>query len=227
MQSGLYTNFTWCRNHVIASSANRVYLLVEWRGTVTRPRKQKSIFYRVANQVQLHLQLEAGVQIIGLYGCKAERLNGRNLTLNLGSLSEDVTKQIVLKFEIGRRSSGIHPIVSAMWTYIDDVHRSVVVPSRTISLQFSNHTGILRRDMDHRVYKYQKLLENPSILESALRAFEMGYYEEGEDIIRRRADEMLLYALRLGDFEYLREAEIMYDLSCAFLESYASASTVS
>lgn len=223
MQSGLYTDFTWCRNHVAASGANHVYLLVEWRGTVARTLKHKKTLYdRVADQVQLHLQLEAGVRIIAFYGCKAERLNNRNFTLNLGSLLEGAAKQIVLEFELAPRSSGIHPIVTALWTYMDEANRPNIVPSSTISLKFSNHTAIYNQKMDHRVEKYTKILENPSILENALRAFEKGYYVEGEDIIRRRADEMLLYALRSGDFDYLKEAEVLYSLGYALLDSYAS-----
>ncbi|UNK19733.1 hypothetical protein MNQ98_06800 [Paenibacillus sp. N3/727] len=222
LHSSLYTDFTWSRNHVAASGANHVYLLVEWRGTAARPRKKRTFFNRVAEQVQLHLQLGAGVRINALYGYKAEMLNDRNITLNLGCLLEGMAKQIVLEFEFAPRSSGIHTVVTALWTYMDEMYRQVILPSRTISLQFSNHTAIFHKTIDLRVEKYTKLLQNPSIVENALKAYERGYLVEGEEIIRRRADEMLLYALRLGDVDYLREAEILYNLGYAFVDSYAA-----
>lgn len=226
MQSGLYTDFTWSRNHVAASGANQVYLLVEWRGTAARTKYHKTNSRRIAEHVQLHLQLGAGVRLTAIWGGKAEMLNERNYTLLFGSLLEGAERQVVLEFEFAPRTSGIHPIVTALWTYTEVPHTHVILPSQTISLQFSNHTAILHTKTDQRVEKCRKLLQNPSILENALKAFERGYLERGEEIICRRADEMLLLALRLGDLDYLKEAEILYDLSHVFLNTYATAGAV-
>lgn len=220
MQSGLYTEFTWSRNHVAASGANQVYLLVEWRSSTARPKKHIANSKRVAEQVQLHLQLGNGVRLNALYGSKVEELNELNYTLNLGSLFEEDDKKIVLEFDFAPQPSGTHPMVTALWTYKDALHRQVILPSRTVSLQFSNHTALLIKKVDHHVEKCLKILQNPTVLENALIAFERGHIERGQEIVRRRADEMLLQAIRLTDIDYLKEAEIFYDLSHTFMSTY-------
>ncbi|WP_235439797.1 hypothetical protein [Paenibacillus sp. DMB20] len=226
LQSGLYTDFTWSRNHVAASGTNQVYLLVEWRGMPGQPRNDNLGFRPVAGRIQLHLQLGAGVRLAKVYGCKAEMLNDRSFTFILGSLWQGMEKQIVLGFELTARPSGVYPVVTALWTYEDEREEQVVVSSITQSLQFSNHTAVLNKMMDKRVEKYLKLLQNPAVLENALRAFERGCYERGEEIIRRRADEMLLYAARLNDGDYLKEAELLYGLGSRFMDTYASVAAV-
>lgn len=225
MQSGVYTEFTWSRNHVAASGANQVYLLVEWRGSKTRPKNHMANSKHIAEQVQLHLQLGPGVRLNALYGCKVEVLNELNYTIWLGSLLEGEDRRIVLDFEFASRPSGTHPIVTALCTYKDVSNSQVILPSRTISLQFSNHTALHLKKVDHRVEKCMKILQNPSVLEHALLAFERGYCERGEEIIRRRADEMLLQAIRLEDTDYLKEAEMLYALSHTFINTYEAVVT--
>lgn len=226
MLSGLYTDFTWSRNHVAASGTNKVYLLVEWREMPGQPRNDNLSFRPVARGIQLHLQLGAGVRLAKIYGCKAEMLNDRNFTFILGSLWRGMEKQIVLGFELTARPSGVYPVVTALWTYEDERQEQVIISSSTQSLHFSNHTAVLSKRMDKRVEKYMNLLQNPAVLENALKAFERGYYERGEEMIRRRADEMLIYAARLNDSDYLREAELLYGLGRRFMETYASAAAV-
>lgn len=223
LQSGVYTEFTWSRNHVAASGANQVYLLVEWRGSKVKPRNQIANSRHIAEEVQLHLQLGSGVRLKALYGCKVEMLNELNCTLWIGSLPEGEDRRIVLEFDFASHPSGTHPIVTALCTYKDGMNRQVILPSRTISLQFSNHTAVHLKKVNHRVEKCMKILQNPAVLESALLAFERGCYERGEEIIRRRADEMLLQAIRLGDADYLEEAEILYALSHTFINTYEAA----
>lgn len=222
MQSGLYTEFTWCSNHVAASGANQVYLLVEWRGSTARPKKHIPKSKRIAEQVQLHLQLGMGAKLSALYGCRVEILNEFNYTIGLGSLYEEDDRQIVLGFDFAPCSSGVHPMVTALWTFKDSSHREIILPSHTISLQFSNHTALLFRKVNPRVEKCIKILQNPEVLENALIAFERGYSERGGEMIRRRADEMLLLAIRLEDIDYLQEAEILYNLSDTFINTYGA-----
>ena len=54
----------------------------------------------------------------------------------------------------------------------------VVLPSRTIPLQFSNHTALKYRRADDRVEKVLKLYQNASILEQARRELERGSWLE-------------------------------------------------
>ncbi len=220
MQSSLYTEFTWSRNHVAASGAKKVYLLVEYHNTVATTSKDIVHSRRIAEQVQLHLQLGTGVRLNAWYGCRAEVLNELNYSIWLGSLLEGEAKHMVLEFDCAPHPSGNHPIVTVLCTYKDATHNQIILPSQTISLQFSNHTSVFVKKMDRRVEKCLKLLQNPFVLEKALRAFEGGNLKRGEEMIRRRADEMLTQAIRLEDIDYLREAEILYALSRTFLSTY-------
>ena len=44
-------------------------------------------------------------------------------------------------------------------------------------------------------------------------------------MIRRQADEMLLYAIRFRDADYLREAETLYQLIGLYLDTYRQLSS--
>ncbi|WP_433938838.1 hypothetical protein [Paenibacillus lautus] len=222
LQSGLYSDYTWSHSHVFAGGTSQVFLLIEWRAGVQKQKTQsKGLRRRIAEEVQLHLQLGEGVQVEQMYGCQGEILNDRNISLSLGSLSEGRTKQLVLELSVGARQSGVYPIVTALWTYMDVLKQKVVLqPSRTIPLQFSNHTTLRYRKADYRVEKVLKLYQNAFILEQAREELEQGNLTQGEDLIRRQADEMLLYATRFQDPEYLKEAEVLYKLSVLYKNTY-------
>ncbi|GIO92832.1 MULTISPECIES: hypothetical protein [Paenibacillus] len=222
LQSGLYSDFLWSHNQVSASGCNQVFLLIEWRGGVLGPKlPAKGSKQLLADQVQLHLQLGERVQLGRMYGCEGEMLNDRNLSLSLGTLSEGKVRRLVLDLSVGPRPSGVYPIVTMLWTYLDVIKQKMVLqPSRTIPLQFSNSTALIKRGADHRVEKALKLLQNPMIVEQARQEMQRGKLAEGEAIILRRADEMLLYAARLEDADYLKEAEALYRLSTLYMDTY-------
>ncbi|WP_339271319.1 hypothetical protein MKY48_07585 [Paenibacillus sp. FSL W8-0187] len=227
LQSGLFSDFTWSHSHVFAGGTSQVFLLIEWRAGVLKQKTQFHGFNQcMAEDVQLHLQLGERVQVERMYGCQGEILNDRNISLSLGSLSEGRSKQLVLELSVGARQSGVYPIITALWTYMDVQKRKVVLqPSRTIPLQFSNHTALKYRRADYRVEKVLKLYQNASILEQAIGKLERGKLAQGEEMIRRQADEMLLYAIRFRDADYLKEAETLYQLIGLYLDTYRQLSS--
>lgn len=227
LQSGLFSDFTWSHSHVFAGGTSQVFLLIEWRVGTSKQKTQSHGFYqRMAEDVQLHLQLGERVQVEHMYGCHGEMLNDRNMSLSLGSLLEGRSKQLVLELSVGARQSGVYPIITALWTYMDVQKQKVVLqPSRTIPLQFSNHTALKYRRADYRVEKVLKLYQNASILEQARRELERGKLARGEEMIRRQADEMLLYAIRFRDRDYLKEAETLYQLIGLYLDTYRQLSS--
>ena len=71
MQSGLYSDYTWSHSHVFAGGTSQVFLLIEWRAGVQKQKTQsKGLRRRIAEEVQLHLQLGEGVQAEQMYGCQ-------------------------------------------------------------------------------------------------------------------------------------------------------------
>lgn len=227
LQSGLFSDFTWSHSHVFAGGTSQVFLLIEWRAGVLKQKTQFHGFNQcMAEDVQLHLQLGERVQVERMYGCQGEILNDRNISLSLGSLSEGRSKQLLLELSVGARQSGVYPIITALWTYMDVQKRKVVLqPSRTIPLQFSNHTALKYRRADYRVEKVLNLYQNASILEQARGEMERGKLAQGEEMIRRQADEMLLYAIRFRDVDYLKEAETLYQLIGLYLDTYRQLSS--
>jgi hypothetical protein len=227
LQSGLFSDFTWSHSHVFAGGTSQVFLLIEWRAGASKQKTQSHGFnQRMAEDVQLHLQLGERVQVEHMYGCHGEILNDRNISLSLGSLPEGKSKHLVLELSVGARQSGVYPIITALWTYMDVQKQKVVLqPSRTIPLQFSNHTALKYRRADYRVEKVLKFYQNASILEQARRELERGKLARGEEMIRRQADEMLLYAIRFRDRDYLKEAETLYQLIGLYLDTYRQLSS--
>ncbi|KOP64542.1 hypothetical protein AMS62_04225 [Bacillus sp. FJAT-18019] len=222
LQSGLYSDFTWSHSHVFAGDTSQVFLLIEWRTGVIRQNKQSKDMNRcIAEDIQLHLQLGEDVQLESMYGCQGEVLNDRNISLSLGSLSAGKTKQLVLGLSVGARQSGVYPIITALWTYMDIQKQKVVLqPSRTIPLQFSNHTALKYRKVDYRVEKALKFYQNASALQQARGEMQHGNLGLGERLILRQADQMLLYAIRFEDAEYLQEAEALYKLNGLYRNTF-------
>ncbi len=222
MQSGLNSDFTWSHTQVSAGGTSQVFLLIEWRAGVHKSTAVPVHFgQQFADEVQLHLQLGERVQLVQMYGCKGQLLNDRNLTLSLGSLSEGKPRQLGLEFRIGGRASGVYPLITALWTYWDVLkQKSVLQPSQTLPLQFSNHTSLNHRKANARVDKALRLLQNATVLDRARGELEKGNLAEGEGMIRRQADELLMHATRLRDTDYLEQADMLYKLSGLYIDTY-------
>lgn len=222
MQSGLYSDFTWSHSHVFAGDASQVFLLIEWRTDVIRYSKQsKDMNPCIAKNIQLHLQLGEDVQLESMYGCQGKVLSDRNISLSLGSLSTGKTRQLVLGLSVGARPSGVYPIITALWTYMDTQKEKVVLqPSRTVTLQFSNHTALKYQKADYRVEKVIHLYRNIFFLQQARGEMRNGNIKAGEGLILKRADLMLLYAIRFEDADYLQEAETLYKLGGLYRNTF-------
>ena len=219
MQSVIDMDFTWSTNRVAAGSANNVFLLMEWRSNAA-VQHEAEVSALAASRIQLHLQLASGSEISGLYGCRGEVLNDRDYTLFIGSLCKHMEKRAVIGLRLEARSSGKYPVATGLCTYTDFSGNQVILPSKTVTMDFSNHTSVLRPQLDKRVIKYLKMLQAPRDLEQGLQLYEEGYTDLGEQKIRRRADELLLLAARMGDTELLDEADMLYRLGDTFNKTH-------
>ncbi|NMO95223.1 hypothetical protein [Paenibacillus lemnae] len=177
-------------------------------------------------EVKLHIQLKPGVQLIDIYGYKTEWLSDYHCVISLGSICSDVRKQAVIAFHMDGRTSGIHPMIITHWSYRDDGRVQVMTPASEQSIQFSNHTSVMQCHLNNKVDKYLRLLQNPVLLEKALQYFEQGEIMLGEDLLLRRADEMLLCALRWNDADMLQDAELLYALARRWVDTYAYVSQI-
>lgn len=214
-----HTQYRWSRNFVAARGMSQAYLLVEWRdGGKTSGAIQKAA--SGGGRIYLRLRLGTGVRLTGFYGCRADRLEESHCSFLVGSCGSEVTRKAVLRFELSSRPSGLHQIILAEWTCIDENGEQILAPGDVLSLQFSHHTSTAQEVMDPEVEKQLKFLQNPAILGKALRAYEKGFFLQGEELIQRRADEMLLHAARELDVEFLKEAEMLYGLGRRFSETY-------
>lgn len=223
MHSDLYSDITWSTKRVAAGDVTQIFLLVEWRGGIQGPSRQKGMkSHQIAANVQLHLQLKEPIQLTNVYGGIINSHTGPNLSVSIGSLSDNGTRQVVLEFLAGPYPSGVHPVLTAAWSYLDrDTQLVNQFPSYTLQLHFSNHTDLKSQKLNERVEKALRLLQNPMILDEAEKLFRQGKLEAGESMLRRRADEMMLCALRDDDEDYLKEAETLYRLSTLYFGTYS------
>lgn len=216
-----HTQYTWSRNLVAARGTSQVYLLVEWRsgGKTSGATPEAGAG---GGQIYLRLRLGTGVRLTGVYGCRAGQLDESHCSFLVGSCQSGRTRQAVFRFEFSSRPSGLHQVILAEWTCIHETGEQILAPGDVLSLQFSHHTSTAHKIMNFEVEKHLKFLQNPAILGHALRAFEKGFFIQGEELILRRADEMLLHAARQLDVEFLREAEMLYGLGRRFRETFVT-----
>ncbi|MEK3731494.1 hypothetical protein MKX64_03445 [Paenibacillus sp. FSL M8-0334] len=227
LRSDLNSDFTWSTNRVAAGGVTQIFLLVEWRGGIQGPSRHKGMkSHQIAEHVQLDLQLEEPIQLTNVYGGILDSRMGQHITVSIGPLSDNGSKQVVLELLAGPYRSGIYPVITAGWSYRDrDTLQVTNFPSYTLQLQFSNHTDLRSRKPDERVEKALRLLQNPLILDEAEQLFKQGDLEAGESMLRRRADEMMLCALRADDEDYLKEAETLYRLSTLYFGTFSPIDT--
>ncbi|QCT01894.1 hypothetical protein E6C60_1176 [Paenibacillus algicola] len=221
VQSGLYTDYKWSREHIAAGGFYPLYLLAEWGLQEQSGMSRSRGAGKGLTNLQLHIKLDRGVQLITALGSPLQWVDRDYAVMAVGSLRNDLKRQAILQLQLEGRASGQHSVLQLYWSYRDDYWVQVMTPAVRLHLQFSNHTSVLVPAMDTKVDKYLRMLQNPLLLERAFKLFERGKARQGEDLICRRADEMLLCALRWNDAELLKEAEWMYALARQWSETYA------
>ena len=80
--------------------------------------------------------------------------------------------------------------------------------------------GIKIPKVDYRVEKALKFYQNASALQQARGEMQHGNLGLGERLILRQADQMLLYAIRFEDADYLQEAEALYKLNGLYRNTF-------
>ncbi|GAB6991585.1 hypothetical protein [Paenibacillus pini] len=223
MQSGIQANFMWSRKNIYASGTNRVFLLVEWYGGTIRQNRRRSTPKLIARDVQLLLWLEPNVSLVKVHGAKPIKSINDSIMIPLGHLYDGVKQFIAIEFAFQPQTVGLHGVLSAQWRFKEkNKERMKELPVREIYIQYTYHMGLLQQPEDFYVKKHIKLLETPGILKEAIRLFEHGDLVQGEWMLRRKGDELLINAVRHSDVRLLEEATMLYQLSERYVKTYTS-----
>lgn len=203
---------TWNRDVISISGEDSLFLLIEWRSGPPSKRQSKSMPKLLYRDVELLLKPEEGVSIKSVHGARAKE-SDTGWILELGNALKGRTKTVLLELAVSPQSAGKNSMCSAYWSALKTKQdQRVLLRREQIYLQISTHLGLMNKTPDPRVQKFAKLSETTGIMKQALRAFERGRSAEGEEIIKRHTDELLILAVRSGDLEYYREAQILIRL---------------
>lgn len=211
MQASIQPDFTWSRDHIFASGAQNIVLLVEWRGAPSSEQGRKKSHKVAAREIELRLWVEPHISLTRLHGCRTVPGDDRSLLVPLGKILTGQRKYIALEFTLSQAPAGKHDAVWLQWQYKQPYgERICELPMEKLSLEYSHHTGVLQESCCFHVEKHLEILRTEEVLEGAERLTRMGKQMEAWEMVRRHADKLLLLAVRTGDRLLSREAENLY-----------------
>jgi hypothetical protein len=132
-----------------------------------------------------------------------------------------VKQFLAIELALESQSAGMHGVLSAQWKFKEkNKERIKELPVKELYINYTYHTGLLQQPENFHVRKHVMLLETQTILKEAIRLFEEGDVEQGEWLLRRKGDEMLIEAARFTDERLLEEADMLYQLSEHYVGTY-------
>jgi len=211
MQASIQLDFTWSKEHIFAGGAQNIVLLVEWYGAPSTELGRKRNHKIAAREIELRLWLEPHIVLTKLYGCHTVGGDDRSLLLPLGKIQSGQRKYIALEFALKPGTAGKYDAVWLKGHYKQPYgERICELPMQKLSLEYSHHTEVLLENPSFRVEKHLELLKVEEILEEAELLRSIGRQKEAGETLRRKADSLLLLAIRTGDRQLTREAESLY-----------------
>ena len=217
MSSSLDVFYTWNREAIPVSGENSLFLLIEWRSGPPAKRQLKTQPKLLFREMELLIKPEQNMHIKAVHGVRAKESDA-GWVIGLGNAYKGKTKSFLIEFTAVSQSPGKKPACSAYWSALKSKQEQRVLLRREqINLHVSAHLGMISKEPDTRVQKYVKLSQSTTIMKQSLRAFERGRSEEGNEIIKRHTDGLLITAVRTGDLEYYLEAQILNRL-CLYYE---------
>lgn len=211
MSSGLQTQLLWNKSHIFAGKSHHVVLLAEWL-----PEEQQEFAKRgrkkiAARDMELRVWTEPHVTLTNTYGCRVEHSGANPLFMKLGRLCVSERKRIALEFKVDALPPGNHEMIWLQLQYKQPPGERIrELPLQKLSLEFSRHLGLLSSEPSFYVEKNVELIK---MEEDRLRATvlcKLGKREKAVELLKRRADQLLLQAARSGDEDLLAEAEKLY-----------------
>lgn len=214
---GLYTDikatYTWNYTHIYTpAGADSIYLLIEWNATEPQSTRTSSIAKPCARDVELNIWLEPEAQFVNIYGYKGYiHTSPSSLKLELGNLYTNSKQSIVIEFAFKPYAKCKRSVLSTQWRYkgatSDKIREQAV---EELYMNYTFNPGLVEKEGNFKVEKQAKLLKTPIILREAIAIFELGDIEHAKYLIRRKGDELLLFAVQSGDLRLMEEAEKLY-----------------
>lgn len=214
---GLYTDikatYTWNYTYIYTpAGADSIYLLIEWNALEPDSKRTSSISKPYARDVELNIWFESVVQVVAIYGYKGHiHSSPSSLKLDLGNLYINSKQSIIIEFSFKAHANRKRSVLSTQWRYKGATSNKI--REQAIEELYMNYTfnpGLVEKKGNFKVEKQVKLLTAPSILREAIAVYERGDIEHAKFLVRRKGDELLLFAIRSGDLVLMKEAEKLY-----------------
>lgn len=221
MQASIQPVFTWSQEHIFAGGAQKIVLLVEWRGIVNIDQFRKRSHKIAARDIELKVWLEPHLNLTACHGCRAEAGDGRSLLLRLGNILYGQHRYIGLEFSSDAMPTGRHDALWVQWLYKQPPGgRMRELPLQKLTLEHSRHTAVAKNKdaVCFHVEKHLELLKIPETLFAVEQLSESGETEQAAEQIRRLGDKLLIMSARSGDLSLLKEAEGLYRQSERLLQ---------
>ncbi|MGF7047061.1 hypothetical protein J2T13_001563 [Paenibacillus sp. DS2015] len=222
MDMEIEASYFWDHEYIFAGSTNKIYLLVQWSACMTPTTRRKSTPKLLARDVELYLWLEPYILVGNIYGCEGmKRSQQQLLIVQLGHLYNGIRQSLVIECTLLSQTPGEKHVLSAQWRYKEGSRgRARQRSVEEIYIHYSYDLGRLRNSGDINVEKHIKLLKTPTVIKEADKWFNLGEADHAEFILRRKGDELLLFAIHSGDPKFIEEAETLYRLSKQYVDAY-------
>lgn len=224
LNTDIKATYTWNHTYVYTpAGAASIYLLIEWSALEPYSTRTSSISKPYARDVELNIWLDPVVQVVAIYGCKGYIYSSpSSLKLELGNLYINSKQSIVIEFAFKPNAKCKRTVLSTQWRYKGATSDKFIEQAmEELYMNYTFNPGLVEKKGNFKVEKQAKLLKTPILLREAIAIFELGNIEHAKFLIRRKGDELLLFAVQSGDLRLLEEAEKMYQ----FIENCGIKST--
>ncbi|HEY2494238.1 MAG TPA: hypothetical protein VGI33_15205 [Paenibacillus sp.] len=221
MKMGIEATYSWNHEHIFARGADKIYLLVQWYAGMLPTTRRRSTPKLLARDVELYLWLEPYIKIERIYGCEEMKGSQQLLIIPLGHLYNGIKQSLIIECTLLSQTAGMKHVLSAQWRYKEGNRgRAKQLSVEKININYTYDLGRIRSAGDINVEKHIKLLKTPTVVKEAIKLFDSGDVDQGEYILRRKGDELLLFAIHSGDPKLIEEAEMLYRLSEHYADTY-------
>jgi Ca-activated chloride channel family protein len=175
----------------------------------------------VAQNIRLTIKPVEGAQITGVFGYSAIEKEGQ-LSLSLGDMFAQEIKSVLVEVTLQAKPVGLHPVFEVEWNYAD-VTEGIkdCTLQYTIPVEYTNNIELLDQHPNSHVEKQIHITQSAKTIEEALKAFDDGDMELGQQLIKNQAEQLSIMADSLGDAELKEESIKLFEQVVDF--SYSSA----
>ncbi|CAM3982328.1 VWA domain-containing protein [Cohnella lubricantis] len=174
-------------------------------------RELEGLLSVTAQNVKLIVRPFDGAQVTAIYGYPAEERESGGSAIAIGDLYQNEVKSILVELTLHPHTPGEHPVLKLDWEYVDVTEGAVMCrTSIDVAAAFTSDIDLLGQPANPVVEQQVELTKSAIVIEQAMKAFDSGDMEQGQQLLKAQADEMLRLSAVMGSPLMAEESAKLY-----------------